>query len=414
MLTFLELVLQLETEAENFAKIYKCLYRRDIPKTPTKNKHLLNIINSYNAFNQLISTHYQSCNAEQAVTLTVKHNNLREKLIKVFTKLQIKTSIPTKFSEKLVHQIPDIPLVDPIVIQEDNSSYDLNFDLDYEKFIGIMGEEAAKAKALWINTYTKVVPEFDGSPANKTKFLDGLELIDENVGIYMATAVRIIKSKLSEPARSLITNEATVRAIIETITARVKNESSKAASAKLLNLKQGSKSATDYVKELENMTASLKRAFIAEGVPLDAADAYSTDAIAKSIIANSSNEKIKTVIQSADFKEVSDVAAKFVNISNDLAANKAQVFYNKYSNQRKGRSRNNFRGNNRNSYNNGRNNNGGNYNNGNYNNNINGQRGQNNNHSRGSRRGDGRNVRFAENSQAPQMTLGANPSTSTQ
>lgn len=135
-------------------------------------------------------------------------------------------------------------------------------------------------------------------------------------------------------------------------------------------------------------------------------------------------------MQSANFTAASDVTTKLIDVCNENSANKPQILYNrKFQSYRGGQRGNNgnYRNNNRNNFgrgnygNNGSNrnangNNGGNnYNNANSGGNGYNNGGRGNNHYRGSnQRGNGRNVRYAENSQVPQMSLGGNSTTSSQ
>lgn len=227
----------------------------------------------------------------------------------------------------------------------------------------------------------------------------------------MATAVTIVKTKLIGTARSFVTNEATIDDIVAVLTTNIKFESSKVVSSKLLAYKQGNKSSVDYTKEIESISASLKRAFMSEGVPIAAAERYSVDTLVKAVASNSNNENVKRVMQAADFKTVSDVTAKFMSVTTEETANKSQVLhYKRFNNNYRGW-RKNFRGNNRGQrggYGNGYGNR--NYENrGNGNNGSNGSRGgysRQNNSYRGNSRGQNQFVRFTENLTGPQRSLG--------
>lgn len=230
----------------------------------------------------------------------------------------------------------------------------------------------------------------------------------------MVSAVGLIKTKLQGVAIDFITTESTIKEIVTQLKGEITPESTKVISAKLMSLKQGNKSANDYIKEVETMTATLKRAYLSEGVSASRATTYSTDVAVKAITTSTNNEKLKTVMQSADFKNINEVSTKFLTVTTDQSANKAQLLYFKGRNPQfrgRGNFRGNFRGQSRGNFRGGYNN---------FRQNYRGQNDQNqsnNNRSggnyRGGRNGQDRYVRFAENSQSPQLTLGGNQSTST-
>lgn len=416
MVAYSDLVRKLNKHIKEINRLNKCLKKKQVPQTPTKSQHISGIVTSYNIIASLLKDYYSLCTEYQKTELTTTFLQLREKVLKLFEYLKLGIVVPLNFDELIEFDSFDVI---EYTVREENCSYDFDLDLEFEEFVIIMANEAANAKSQWINAYSKVIPEFDGTPENMARFVDACELVDDNVGIYMETAVRLMKTKLRGTARSYVTNEATITAILDVLKKNVRGESSKAASAKLLSFKQGNKSPNDYVKELEDMTANLKRAYLNEGVPVESADSYSTDTVVKSIIANATNDKIKTVFQSADFKSVVEVGAKFINANNEMAINRPQILYNKRFGYQRGNNRgqrsNNYRGygrnnqgrGNSNGYNNGYNNQGSSNNFANYGN-------RNNYSQRGNQRAQGRNVRYAENSQAPQMTLGVNSSTSSQ
>lgn len=407
MVTYSELVASVENKTQEFLRIYKCLKKKDLPSSPTKAAHLKNIVKQYNGVSEIFSKFYEQVSPIQKQEFLNRFDQLRDKLISLFEFLSISVAIPETFHAQVVLR------------QRNDTTFFFDFDLNLEFFIAKMTEDAATAKAKFINAYSRIIPDFDGTPENLTRFIDACELLNENVGGHMSSAVTIIKTKLIGTARSYVTNEDTIAKIVDVLKENIKPESSKLVSSKLLGLKQGNKSPNDYVKEIENLSASLKRAFLSEGVPVATAEKYSVEAVVKAVAFNSNNETVKSVLRSADFKTISDVTTKFMSATTDEATNKASVFYYKRSGSHRGRKKG-YRG----GYQGHRGGaNYGNHNDRNYDN-----RGQNEgyrsgngylgygrrqNNYRGSR-GNNQNVRYTENSAAPQVTLGATLDGSTQ
>lgn len=387
MVTFDEAFIEINEHITEFQRLYKCLKKKVQPKEDTKQKNLTELIFHYNKVCELINTYYTLANKDNKIILNKTFSKLRDKVVILFSFFQLNIHIPPQFSHPL----------DPNILNS-NSPSDIDSDDDP------VFEMAENARTNFIATYSKLIPEFDGIPENLTRFIDALELVNDNVGDYMDTAIRIIKTKLIGSARSYITNETTIIEIVNTLKAHIKRDPSKVVIAKIMGLKQGNKTAVDYINEIEKLATALKRAYLSEGIPATVADSYSTDHAVNSIISNTSNEKIKTVMQAGDFKTLNDAATKFVTASTENAAQKQQIFYNKAFNRGKGRG--NYRGNFGHNHNQpgrgghrGRNNNH--------------YRGQRQYHSRGGRGGSYQTVRYTENSNLPQITLGGEPETST-
>lgn len=188
---------------------------------------------------------------------------------------------------------------------------------------------AEEAKQKFITYCTKTIPEFDGTAANLPRFIDSLELVEESVGIHLASAIKVIKTKLGGDSRSYITDEATIADISNKLKKEIKSESSKVLSSKIMGLKQGNRTPNDFIKEVESMTAQLKMAFLKEGMPVNLAESHSVENAVKSSVTNVTNPQIKTVMQSADFKNINEVSTKFLSVAIDQSNNKAQVFYQK-------------------------------------------------------------------------------------
>lgn len=266
---------------------------------------------------------------------------------------------------------------------------------------------AEQAKEKFINTYSKLLPDYDGKFENLGRFIDACDLLKDSAGTtHVQTAIKLIQTKLGSVPRTYITNEDTIDKVVEKLKNSIKPDSSKVINAKLMSIKQGNKTPHDYIKDIEEMTESLNIAYINEGMPPALAESQSVDGAVRALIANINNPQVKTVIQSADLKTINDVSTKFLSAATEQANNKAQIFYHKKFNRRGnrnqyGRGRNNYGGNN--SYR-------GNYHNGNS---YRGNRGRGNYRGRNNYKGNPNNnqsVRYAENFQYPQLTLGGESS----
>lgn len=324
----------IEHETE-FNRIYKCLNKTKQNKKQTIESQVEAIIKEYNyikstyiSFNNLFSHEYQSYILQ---LLTKSH----DRLTKIFKQYKLHVQIPK------VH-MPNPEVLIPIIEETEK-----NFDEEMATFTVID----------FINFATKLIPEYDGSPSDKQRFIDAVNLVDKNVGAHMSSAVEVAKSKLKGTARNFITTEDTLKAIVDQLTNCIKSESSNLILSKLKNLKQQDKSANDYIMELEKLTASLKRAYITEGVPVATAESYTTSNVVQAMKSGTNNDKMKLIMEAGEFKTVAEASAKFLSVSSELNSNQSQINYfqqkryNNFGNNR-GFQSNSYRGNNyRNNYN---------------------------------------------------------------
>ena len=77
---------------------------------------------------------------------------------------------------------------------------------------------------------------------------------DSIKGAHESVVVSLIKTKLKVNTRNLLENETTIAEITNKLSTSVKGESVEVLSAKIMNLKQGSKTANTYCSEVENLT----------------------------------------------------------------------------------------------------------------------------------------------------------------
>lgn len=174
-------------------------------------------------------------------------------------------------------------------------------------------DEMALTVVEFLNFATKVIPEFDGSPANLQGFIDALNLVNASVGAHVASAVELIKTKLKGNARNYVGTEASINEIVNVLRANIKSESASMIVSKMMNIAQAKKKANDYVKEIEQLSADLKRAYISDGLSIEKADKYVTNQVVQAMKTNASSEKVKLVMQAGVFKDLNEVIDKFVD-----------------------------------------------------------------------------------------------------
>lgn len=240
----------------------------------------------------------------------------------------------------------------------------------------------------FLNTASKLIPDFDGKFENLRSFLDALSLVDTLKGSQEAVALSLIKTKLKGTARNSINDEASIQQIITKLSGSVKGESVEVLSAKILNIRQNNKSANAYCNEIETLTKSLEGAYISDGLTCEQATRYSTQVAVKAMTKNCTIDKVKLIMEAGQFHNMNDAIGKFVSSCTEATGQQNTVLH--FGNRSRGSyqgGRSKFRG--RGNYHNNRNRYNGNGNS-NYRGNNNNRRGQNRN--RQQNRDNGNNV----------------------
>ncbi|KAI8117967.1 hypothetical protein CVS40_10305 [Lucilia cuprina] len=165
----------------------------------------------------------------------------------------------------------------------------------------------------FLNTASKLIPDFDGSAENLQSFLDALNLVGTIRENHEAVAIQLVKTKLRGTARNLISDETTLSEIIAKLSNTVKGESVDMVTAKLMNVRQLGKTATAYAKEIEDLTRKLETSYIKDGLPTNVATKYATNTATKAIIKNVSNDRVKLIMESGTFHDLNEVMSKFIS-----------------------------------------------------------------------------------------------------
>lgn len=361
-----------------FEKSYKCLNIDRPIKDDTLNKHFDIILHCLEKIRVLLNVNYERLTCAHKVKAEAIFHDLRNRILTIASKKNFKITLPETLHEKIsfkhLEQTTNIKMTQTIVE--------------------------------FLNTASRLITDFDGRSENLQSFVDSLALVDTIKGAHEASAVSLIKTKLKGNARNLINNEATIIEIINKLKATVKGESVEVISAKIMNIRQNSKTANAYCTEIENLTKSLENAYISDGLSCELASKYSTQTAVKAIIKNCTIDKVKLIMEAGQFSSMNEAVSKFVNSCTEATGQQNSILY--YDQRQRNLGRKNFYRNNTNfSTNNdfrnfNRNRNRHNYNNSNNNsNNRNNNRRQNDTNRRNFVRAANINDSDSENSDAP-------------
>lgn len=365
------------TIKEIFDRSHKSLNTDRTTKEETVQRHLDILIDCLEQTRVLFNVHYSRFTLAQKAAADNFFLDIRERLVSVALRKNIVLEIPTSIHEKIFLA----PREDP------KNSKDLKM---------------AQTVVDFLSTASRLICDFDGKPENLRTFLDSLQLVDSLKGTHEQVAVSLIKTKLKGTARNLINNESSIDKIINKLTSSVRGESVEVISAKIMSIKQNNKTANVYCSEIESLAKSLESAYISDGLSCDLANKYSTQVAVKALTKNCNIDKVKLIMEAAQFNSMNDAVAKFVNSCTEATGQQnAILYYNRkpYKNNYRGR-RGGFRGRGNFSRNNNSNERNNNNNNSTYNNRN--RRGRGNNHRNGNHvRATNSNESDSENPNTP-------------
>lgn len=372
-----------------FDKSYKCLNRTPLPSKITQLKHIGILACQHNTIANLGRTIYPVLSTDHKLEFENYFTSIKNRLKVLFNKLQVPQQVPTSITKLL-----DLTIHSLLCSESSDTDTDsLEAQNEINKLSNMTPVE-------FINTATKLLPEFDGKIENLSKFINAIDLLETIKETHENIAISLIKTKLTHSASTLITNESTIQAIKSKLLANVKYESPQSISARLNTVKQHNKSDSDFAKEIETLSLQLEQAFIADGLTPALAKSYSTQHAVKTIKTNAKSEEVKLLMRAGQFPTVGDAITKFLELSSESSGTLQVNYINKFRNSNvryRGRGNRSHRGqrgfSNRN-YNTRRNDS---HSDNSDNNNRNRNYGHNNNH-RGRRHNNG-NVRYTEASE---------------
>jgi len=352
--TWVQILESLQRIKQEFDRSYKCLNKTNLPSKKTQIKHLQNLVYNHNSIVGVLKFTYATLTPAHKIEVEQFFKTIKTRLEVLFGRLQIPHEIPAK-----INQILDLRFAEPLS-DEDGSEEETDEPPTPLPF-DIIRTMAPSALDSFVGNASKLVPDFDGKLENLQKFLDALDILELIKAEHETVAVAIVKSKLDVWTRGFLTTESTILQIKETLAAKVKGQPTKAIVAKLLNTKQGNKSANDFVKEIEELAKTLERSYISDGVPAQVVKTYFTESAIKSLTTNGKADQCKLLMKGVVYNTFSDAVSKFVELSDDNTATVnivRQGNYNRYNSRGRGNYHGNYqnnRGRNGRNYNNSRN-----------------------------------------------------------
>lgn len=290
----------------DFDKSYKCVNKTKLPSAQTQFKHITELINKHNEISVILKDIFHVLSEQHKVTVTEFFKSIKDRLEILFERLDLPIIIPADLTTSIKADISE-------------NSFNSDSTGTSAETVNEIKEQNTMTDTIagFLTTAAKLLPDFDGTYVHLQRFIDAINLVNLIKNTHEEVAVNLIKSKLTGTARNLITTESTIAEIVAKLKSSIKSEDTQAVTAKLVNARQNNKPTNEYVQEIETLTKQLEMAYISDGLSSEIARKYSTQTAIKSLAKNAKSDKAKLLLQAGTFNQLSDVVAKFVELSNE-------------------------------------------------------------------------------------------------
>lgn len=327
-------------------RAYKCINKSVPIRRETIIKHCIAILAALNGIAEILRNlpvEIATVHKEQGQEIFI---SVRDKLIAALGKHNIEAEVPSTYTEDIQIEFEELYLKNEDDSQLEKEEYTENLlsgyhSVEKHQFKQNPIETKMPVTAVeFIKLASSILPEFDGSVENLTRFLDAIDILEQIKETHEATAVLIVKTKLKGTARNLINNEQTLQQIKDRLKTKVKGESVEVLIAKIMNIQQRNKTANQYTSEIETLTKSLEGAYISDGLTSELATKYATQTAVKAMCKNCSMDSVKLIMQAGTFTTMNDAISKFTNSCTDASGNPNTILY---INQNRGSYHGNYR-----------------------------------------------------------------------
>lgn len=325
---------------EDFEKSYKCVNTDRPTKDETLSKHFEILYDCLDRIRVILNVHHSRLTQSHRAAAESFYSDVRSKLVNVLSRRDIDVSLPLSLHEEL----PKVNFKELLLGVDTNTKPQVELPTHSGSFTESVAR-MTQSVTEFLGLATRVIPDFDGRPENLRAFLDSLDLVESIKGTHEAVAVGVIKTKLKGTARNLISSESTVGEISRKLRSSVRGESTEVLTAKIMNVRQGNKSANAFVTEVEELTKALSSAYISDGLTCELAEKYSTQVAVKSMTKGASSDRVRLIMAAGNFGTMGDAVSKFVNSCTETSVTSNVMYYNSgWSRNNRGRGRGNNRG----------------------------------------------------------------------
>lgn len=192
----------IEVESDNIRRSYKCINQNRYIRQDTVKKHLDIITSSLENIREVIASTLPKFTTEHKKQALDQYFNLRDLLVKALAHYNINQEVPLNIEEQIKIDTNIIISTRKIEPSLDSIEQEISEDTDTD----IIEPKMAQSVVEFINTATRIIPDFDGKPENLKSFQDALSLLETIKGTHEAIALTIIKTKLRGNARNVMEN----------------------------------------------------------------------------------------------------------------------------------------------------------------------------------------------------------------
>lgn len=327
MTTWEDIKKELNEHFAEFERIYKCLNVKRPIKTETRDSHAENIVAAYNSIITLFNTHKLILTEPQKSNVTSLIHKIRDRLLKLFSFIKINVKIPVNLKDTISFEIINSDTDEPESDTEDN-----------------MTQTAAEFMRLAAQTLNV---KYSGDPLGLPSFLNSVTLLESLApDAHRDLLKQFIISKLDGKALEAIPSEpATLQIVKDALKANLKPDNSDILEGRILALRQDRLTLQEFAKQAEELTDSLKRTYIVEGMTQEKANELTVKRTIEMCRANTRSLIVKSVLASTSFLDAKSVISKLVVESATDTKEKQILSFHSYRG-----GNNHFRGNNRNTF----------------------------------------------------------------
>lgn len=317
---------QLKEYKSEFDRLSKCLsitqYRT--VSTETFDANLLNFIKIYNEIVEYICGTYEVLTQEHQTLAESFHTQLRDKVLLLFQKLQIKIVVP-----------PGITQIDPQVESNYTSETETETDNDDDTMV-LTPDAFLSLAARTINN------SYSGDPLGLRAFSNAVRLLDTQAGTeHKKLLIDFILTRLEGKALEIVPEiPATTKEILDSLSNEIKPESSKIITSRMLALKFNRSNVQDFSKQADELAEAMQRALITEGIPRNKSKELTIEKTIELCRNNSKSDLVKAVLAATSYTDPKEVIAKLILESSTEKQEKQVLAYRAHFQNRRGRSSN--------------------------------------------------------------------------
>lgn len=310
---------------DQFDKSYKCVNKDTPIKVETLIYHIQILIKQYNNIVQAINEYKDKLTEEHYKQCLKYIQSLNARLKAIGIRQNIEINVPedlTLLADFNENQLNDLDESKPQI------DTDISSETDTREESSNMPQQVALDRE-YVKQVSSSIPEFDGKKLSLNRFLTALRIVERTKGDQESLAVEVIKSKITGPILYKVQDETTISAIITKLKGNVKGESPDVLKAKLYNIKQKGKTASQYTVEIDNLRKQLEAAYIDDGLDPDNAEKFSTKESISAMTKNCEHDKLRIILEAGNFVTFNDVMGKYIHCSTEMTGSASTVLYHR-------------------------------------------------------------------------------------